>query len=247
MPGHREEILAYLRRHLEGADDDELARSLGINPRQTVNRICRALAAANLIERRQGAEGKIINRAVDSTGDLPAYAPSPGTVPAPSVSREPSIVAVERLIALRDVPAVQGFSYPGEKSISEDQVKAAAQAALQADGWSVEVRWGHEPGIDIVARRGGERWVIEAKGEGSLSAMRVNYFVGALGELVQRMDSPDAHYALAFPAHRQFVGLVLRLPEWVRQRLDLSVFLVRPAENGTWEVGVVPAGTLARL
>jgi hypothetical protein len=44
------------------------------------------------------------------------------------------------------------------------------------------------------ARRGRERWIIEAKGAGSLDPMRVIYFLDLLGETLQRMDDPNAAY-----------------------------------------------------
>jgi hypothetical protein len=81
--------------------------------------------------------------------------------------------------------------------------------------------------------------VLEAKGEGSRQPMRVNYFVGALGELVQRMDAPDVRYGLALPAHRQFVALALKLSPWVRRQLNLSIYFVRPTDEFSAEVGVI--------
>lgn len=110
---------------------------------------------------------------------------------------------------------------------------------MEADGWQVDLRRGRVHGIDIDARRGDERMVIEAKGEGSGDAMRVNYFLGALGELLQRMDSPDARYGLAISAHRQFVGLIVRLPFWVRTHLNLHFMLVRPVSSHQFDVGIV--------
>jgi hypothetical protein len=97
---------------------------------------------------------------------------------------------------------------------------------------------GHVQRIDTEARPGGDYLVLEAKGEGSRPAMRVNYFLGALGELLQRMDSPGPRYGLVLPAHRQFAGLVIRLPSWVKERLNLCFFLVRPGVAG-FEIGVV--------
>lgn len=40
----------------------------------------------------------------------------------------------------------------------------------------------------------------------------------AVGELVQRMDDPDARYGLALPNSRQYHGLVDRLPDLAKQR-----------------------------
>jgi len=113
-------------------------------------------------------------------------------------------------------------------------------AVLQTDGWKTDVRWRHVHGIDITASRGTERLVLEAKGEGSRNPMRVNYFLGALGELLQRMESPDFSYGIAVPAHRQFIGLILRLPIWVRSHLNLCFYLVRPLDDGTFQVGYIP-------
>lgn len=70
--------------------------------------------------------------------------------------------------------------------MSEDGVKAAVAAWLKSDGWTVGVRWGNARGIDVEAKRGAERWVIEAKGCGSLQATRVAYFLAMLGETLQQ-------------------------------------------------------------
>ncbi len=83
-------------------------------------------------------------------------------------------------------------------------------------------------GTDIDARHlDGRRYVIEAKAEvGKNGAQHVNYFVGMLGKLVQRMDDPDASYGIALPTNRQYRGLVDRLPALAKDRLHLSVFWV---------------------
>lgn len=85
---------------------------------------------------------------------------------------------------------------------------------------------GRETGIDIDARRGADRLVLEAKGEAALSAQQVNYFIGALGELVQRMDDASARYGLALPDNPQYRSLVRRLPALVRERLYFVAIFV---------------------
>lgn len=134
-----------------------------------------------------------------------------------------------RLARHRHRPAEQ-YAVPssparGEK-LTEDEVKAAVKAQLEAEEWTVRVAWGRERGIDIEARRAGERLLIEAKGEAPPGPQQVNYFLGALGELVQRMDDPTARYGLALPGHRQYRGLVERLPRVARDRLHLVVYFV---------------------
>lgn len=49
-----------------GLDDDQIARQLGIEPRQTVNQVCRRLEAQGLLVRERGPEGKMVNRLAGS-------------------------------------------------------------------------------------------------------------------------------------------------------------------------------------
>ena len=110
--------------------------------------------------------------------------------------------------------------------ITEDDVKAVIAAWLENKGFQVAVAWGHAPGIDIDARRGDERWVIEAKGTGGYDQMSRNYFFGVIGSLLQRMTEENAHYALAMPDVPPFVNLVARFPELARRRTHLWFLLV---------------------
>ena len=236
MATHQDRILAYLRTQPVGVDDDLLATGLGIAPRQTVSSICRRLAVAGRIVRTSApGTGKIINQLLAPPADTLAPLAFGTLAPVP-------VIPPGTLVPLATAAAIRQFVYPGEVLLSEDQVKAAVAAVLEETGWTVQVQWGHAPGIDIVARRGSDRWVLEAKGEGSRPQMRVNYFLGALGELLQRMDSPTPAYGLALPAHRQFAGLILRLPAWMRRHLALHFFLVRPTPDGGYVVGVISAG-----
>lgn len=114
---------------------------------------------------------------------------------------------------MMQTPPTLGKSDSGAtEAVSEDEVKRRLAAWLEKDGWSVEVASGKARGPDIRATRGEGQWIIEAKGCGSRQQMRVNYFIGALGELLQRMDVDGARYSLAFPDMKQFRGLWDRLP-----------------------------------
>lgn len=110
--------------------------------------------------------------------------------------------------------------------LSEDEVKAAVKDHLEERGYTVEVRWGRAHGIDIEAHSADGRILIEAKGEVASQQQQTNYFLGALGELVQRMNDPAARYGLALPDNKVYCGLVQRLPQLARERLQLTVFFV---------------------
>jgi Restriction endonuclease len=181
-------------------DDDVLAKRLGVGHRQAVNQTARRLEAQGRLRRFTGPDGKIVNALPDS----PVQQNSEPTPP----------------------PVVPGG---GDHSrITEDEVKEAVRAHLTARGFDVAVAWGHVRGIDIDARHAdGRRYVIEAKAEvGKTGAQQVNYFVGMLGELVQRMDDAQASYRIALPDNRQYRGLVDRLPALAKERLRLAVFWV---------------------
>ena len=166
---------------------------------QAVNQATRQLATSGRIVRQRRRDGLFRNYL-------------PGTEPAELIE---------------DVAAQPGDStLLAEDVMSEDEVKRALEAWLTADGWQVTVRFGHDRGIDVDARRDKSRWIIEAKGAGKYDPMRVNYFLGALGELLRRMDDPDARYSIALPDLAQYRRLWDRLPGLAKQRMRLSALFV---------------------
>ena len=115
-------------------------------------------------------------------------------------------------------------------NLSEDELKRIVKKYLERKGWQVEVAWGRERGIDIDARLGKKRWIIEAKGCGSRSAMRLNYFLSMLGELLQRMDDKNAKYSIALPNFERYNKLWSELPKLAKQRNKISCLFVN--KNG---------------
>jgi hypothetical protein len=120
-------------------------------------------------------------------------------------------------------------SAPVHTTMNEDAVKAHIKNRLEADGWNVKVAWGYVHGVDVEASRKGERWLIEVKGPGSRPEMRVNYFIAILGETLQRMDDPNAHYSIAFPDMQVFRSLWAKLPPLAKRRTGIDLILVDEA------------------
>jgi hypothetical protein len=110
--------------------------------------------------------------------------------------------------------------------MSEDLIKKYLERWLVSEGWQVRVAWGHTQGVDVLAIKDNKHWIIEAKGEGSLHPMRVNYFVAILGETLQRMHDPEAIYSIALPDMQQFQNLWQRLPTLAKQRTGISVLFI---------------------
>lgn len=182
-------------------DDDVLASRVGASSRQAVNQTARRLECAGRLRRTPGPEGKIVNEWIE-----------PGEVAAALAYPQPAHV--------------------GAVLLSEDEVKGAVRDWLANQGFTVTVAMGHERGIDIDARHpDGRRWVVEAKAGVASDQQQGNYFLGALGELLQRMDDPVATYALALPNNRRYRGLIHRLPRLAKQRLNLHVLWVDASEG----------------
>ena len=123
--------------------------------------------------------------------------------------------------------------------LSEDEVKKVLIAKLTKDNWNInKTAMGKAHGVDIVAMKQPDgTLLIEAKSEGSLVPMRINYFIAVLGELLQKMDASNKQYAVALPAYQQYASLINRLPFWVKQQLKLNFFLVKKQSEGRYAVG----------
>jgi len=135
-----------------------------------------------------------------------------------------------------NVPVASSIEVQSSDFQSEDDVKRRLQTWLEAAGWKVTVVWGRSQGVDLDAHRGNSRWIVEAKGQGTLNPMRVNYFLCVLGELLQRMEDPQARYSIALPDVPQFRRLWARLPPLARERTRISALFVSrsgPIEEAT--------------
>ncbi len=87
---HASRIMALLA-DSPGLNDDEIASALSIEPRQTVNQVCRRLAARGVLERTRGSAGKIINLLVTAPA-APERHPVPARAPARSTAQGTGMV-----------------------------------------------------------------------------------------------------------------------------------------------------------
>src|SRR5690606_11661581 len=106
-------ILEILQRTGAEWDDDQLAARLGVR-RQHVNQVCRGLHSAGVIARHTGRDGKIVNRARESTATSSVASHSLGSPVEPGPSETASLARA------KGRPAVEGA-----RLITEDEVKQA--------------------------------------------------------------------------------------------------------------------------
>ena len=91
----------------------------------------------------------------------------------------------------------------------------------------MKVKWGKARGIDVEARKGTARWVIEAKGyAGGDGVMQGEYFKDVLGEILQRMAVDGAKYSIAFPDAPRYRDPWDQLPNLAKRRTGITCLFV---------------------
>jgi len=108
--------------------------------------------------------------------------------------------------------------------LSENVIKQLLKVHLISEGWSTETYRNNHHGLDVIAIRGDEHWVIMIKGEESADI--VESFILALGSIVQVMEDPKSKYSIALPDIIPYRRLWERLPVLVKQRTAITALFV---------------------
>jgi hypothetical protein len=115
--------------------------------------------------------------------------------------------------------------------LSEKRIKQILNDFLVSQGWNPQIDWGPAHGIDIEARRGTMRWIIEVKVSEPQDEKVVDAFVSVLGEILQRMDDTRIKYSIALPDTEPFRRLWKRLPALAKNRIRITALFVNPSGN----------------
>lgn len=212
----RDRILAYLRDHPEGVDDDALAAALPLRRRQHANNECNKLAQMGLIQRRpvNGKTRNFLSASSNSAGNKK------------SASETDTIQAT-----------AEGTGWRSERPwFWEGNVQTVAKEFLRGEGYRI-VRAANtakkEKGKDIIAvsPSGQELWVT-AKGqpEGTPRTTKYtqarHYFSDALRDLVSWRGQNDS------------VAIALVLPDFVTYRNSTRRFAAQLAQLRVFVVWV---------
>ena len=112
-----------------------------------------------------------------------------------------------------------------QTAFSEKRTKQILGEFLASAGWEPQIGWGPSHGVDIEAKRGAARWVIEVKVP-EPPTMVVEAFVSVLGKILQRMHDPGSKYSIAVPDAEPFHRLWERLPILVKKRVGITALFV---------------------
>lgn len=186
---------------LPGITDGEIPKKFG-KRNQVINSACLALEK----------EGYLIRRILETEKRIGNY-------------------STGKLYKLQDILVSRNENSSQKDFLQEEDVKRILTDYLKDQGWEVETAWGHLHGVDINAKRNGKKWLIEVKGPGSRDQMRQNYFQNILGEMLQRMDTVDARYSIAFPDMKQYRRLWGKFPSLAKERTGIDMILVNIKGN----------------
>ncbi len=213
----RDRILAQLRSHPDGIDDDALTGLVGLTRRQHTNQECRKLEAAGLVCRRR-VNGRIRNFLKEGVG-------------------------IEAGTQIRAEDASQPFQPDDSTSVAgkswswEGNVQRTVSQFLQTRGYEIKQEANtltKEHGKDIiaVASSGRELWITaKGKPEGTLRTTPYtqarHYFTDALHDAVywRSLSKDDADLAMALPEFVNYRNLAAKLESQLRE-LRCSVLWV---------------------
>lgn len=219
---NRDRVLHYIAQW-PGQNDDEIAKALGISPRQTVNAICRDLAKEGLIARRKTGTGKIRNFAAAASPDKQTSASS------------------------QNATAVQRAE---DEWFWEGKVATAFAAHFAKDGWRLIAQADtaqKAKGVDLHMRRDGVDMMMEVKGcptsyyrdprrrgekkPTNPSVQAKHWFSSGFFQTVQMANrAPGVAAAFGLPYFSRYVDLANSiLPSLTA--LGLPVFLLRESHD----------------
>ena len=229
---HKESILACLKHEDIRLCDDCLAQESAIQPRQTVNQICRSLAKQGVIHRSKNrcdkcSKAKLVNRmAAEGQGIETGTGVGPDTGVFPE-SEAPS-------------PSWK----PQDDWFWEGNVQEQIVGYLESRGWMViqsADTASRAAGPDILATRGEHRLRVSVKGwppdkyvsgpkKGQPKPTRPynqarHYFAGAVFEVLLQAPTADLRLALGFPDYDLYRKLWTRT-RWALSQLGISCFFV---------------------
>lgn len=106
-------------------------------------------------------------------------------------------------------------------------VQSAIKKYFELQGYVVD----NEGQVDLIAVKGTDRWVVEAKG---VSEAIGTDFNTCLGQLMKSMTSNEIKYAIAIPKHAKYKRQCLLLSSYFRELVQLHILVV--GDNGDVEI-----------
>ncbi|MEU1687923.1 hypothetical protein [Micromonospora sp. NPDC005707] len=136
-----ERVMHELVRARTPLDDDELARRLDVQPRQTVNQVCRRLEQSRRLRRYVGPAGKIVNE-IPGDDETAALIVRQETVPAPAAG-DSAVQRHAEAVMLSLLADRLGVGLSPRRFVLEDGSRVEVDGADERLAVLVEV-WAHQ-------------------------------------------------------------------------------------------------------
>jgi hypothetical protein len=210
----KQQIISYLQKHPNGIDNDQLSRVLGLAGRQPVDLRLRELEQQGLVIRRR------VNRRI-----LNFWAGAVVTSRTASPANTPE--------SQKDRPKANHWFWEGN-------VQSSAVRYLVLQGYrirSVADTASHQPGIDIVAEKGGRTLWVTVKGfprateRTNPSIQAANWFKQAIFDIIDyRGRNQAAVLAAAFPDFIRYHALAKRIA-WLKAAARFTYYWIGQSED----------------
>ena len=115
------------------------------------------------------------------------------------------------------------------EELSDRRMGQILRDHIDSLGWHIEYFTNSKNRIDIAARMVHWRWIIEVRGMNYQISEPLTSFLSVLGDILQRMDDPQARHSIALPDTIPFRRLWKRLPPLVKQKTGITALFVNPA------------------
>ncbi|MDX9864086.1 MAG: hypothetical protein RBT34_04700 [Anaerolineaceae bacterium] len=201
----KDRIVACLRIHPEGLDDDELTKILNLSARQTANINCRRLQDEGVIERRE-VNGKLHNFLVG----------------------EP---VVKQISQIEERTSSKYEDWFWEGNVQSDIVKFLVSQGCQIR--SVADTASHQRGIDIMAEQNGKNLWVSVKGyprgtaKTRASVQAGHWFKHAIFDIIEyRERDKDALLVVAFPDYPRYRKLA-KMISWLQSAADFKYYWLK--------------------
>ena len=123
--------------------------------------------------------------------------------------------------------------------VHEDEVKSFLVDFFKKNGWEIlNVKYGHEKGVDFEAQKGNLRWKIEVKSEYKKTQANRNSFLGVWGEILTRIDDDKIYYGIAFPDTQRYRELYAQITPKARKRVKIFVLFCKIEKHALKNINI---------
>ena len=122
----------------------------------------------------------------------------------------------------------------------EDEIKDIFKNYFEKRGWKITaLNKGNKRGVDFEAKKDNLCWKIEVKSEYKSQQTTNSSFLQVWGEILQRMDSCDTYYGVAFPDTQLYRQLCEKITSEAKKRIKVFILFVKIEKHELKDIDLI--------